>query len=31
MPESEEHFRKARAGAREDALLASNLARLQLQ
>jgi hypothetical protein len=31
MPQSEEHFRKARAGAREDALLASNLARLQLQ
>jgi hypothetical protein len=30
-PESEVHFRKARAGAREDALLAANLARLQLQ
>jgi hypothetical protein len=30
-PESEAHFRKARAGAREDALLANNLARLQLQ
>jgi hypothetical protein len=29
-PESEAHFRKARAGAREDELLASNLARLQL-
>ena len=30
-PESEAHFRNARAGAREDALLANNLARLQLQ
>jgi hypothetical protein len=29
-PESEAHFRKARAGAVRDALLASNLARLQL-
>jgi hypothetical protein len=29
-PESEAHFSKARAGARADALLASNLARLQL-
>jgi hypothetical protein len=30
-PESEAHFRKARAGAGQDALLANNLARLQLQ
>jgi hypothetical protein len=30
-PESEVHFRKAREGAREDTLLADNLARLQLQ
>jgi hypothetical protein len=29
-PESEAHFRKARAGAGQDALLANNLARLQL-
>ena len=29
-PESEAHFRNARAGAREDALLANNLAKLQL-
>jgi hypothetical protein len=30
-PESEAHFSKARIAARQDALLASNLARLQLQ
>jgi hypothetical protein len=30
-PESEAHFRKARAGAAQDVLLANNLARLQLQ
>jgi hypothetical protein len=30
-PETEAHLRKARLAAREDALLASNLARLQLQ
>jgi hypothetical protein len=29
-PESEAHFRAARAGARQDALLANNLAKLQL-
>ena len=30
-PESEAHFRKARVAAQQDALLASNLTRLQLQ
>jgi len=30
-PESARHFDKARAGSRQDALLANNLARLQLQ
>ena len=30
-PESEAHFRNARTGAKADALLANNLARLQLQ
>jgi hypothetical protein len=30
-PESEAHFQKARAGARQDAMLANTLARLQLQ
>ena len=30
-PESEAHFQKARAGARQDAMLANTLARLQIQ